>query len=144
MSQHDNAWWTVYRELNRKKLRAYSNNYYHMNKEKNKENMRLWRLKNRDKLRIAKRENARKRRLEILSMLGDHKCVKCGYSEDYRVLQIDHVRSNGTEDRKKMAHSWSYLFWKKALIERPSDYQILCANCNWIKRYENNELERKC
>lgn len=28
----------------------------------------------------------------------------------------------------------------RRIIEHPDDYQLLCANCNWIKRHENSEV----
>lgn len=142
MSQHDNAWFAAYREKNRLWLRIYKRRWHHRTKELRAEYLKAYFLKNIDKIRATHTKNSQKRRLEILGMLGD-RCKKCGYKEDYRALQIDHVRSNGKEERKQMSHSWSYTFWKKALAERPQDYQILCANCNWIKRLDKNELWRK-
>ena len=62
-------------------------------------------------------------------------CVKCGF-DDIRALQIDHIFGGGTKEfRGKTAHG------KLKLIKAsPERYQLLCANCNWIKRYENGEL----
>ena len=77
---------------------------------------------------------ARKKRLEVLEHLGGQ-CVVCGIS-DYRVLQIDHVNGGGSEDRKNLSRT---TFIAKVLKDDGSMYQLLCANCNWIKRFENNE-----
>jgi len=30
-------------------------------------------------------------------------------------------------------------FLKKVLADKKGSYQLLCANCNWIKRWENEE-----
>ena len=30
---------------------------------------------------------------------------------------------------------------KESIKNNYNKYQLLCANCNWIKRYENKELE---
>jgi len=78
-------------------------------------------------------------RMETLSFLGG-KCKKCGFS-DWRALQVDHINGGGHLENKLGGHS------RRALLNRirksPKKYQILCANCNWIKRYENNECGRK-
>ena len=30
----------------------------------------------------------------------------------------------------------------KSIRAKPENYQLLCANCNWIKRYENDEIHK--
>jgi len=62
-------------------------------------------------------------------------CKHCGF-KDIRALQIDHVNSNGAEERKKIG---STAIYKKALFDNDANYQVLCANCNSIKRVENKE-----
>lgn len=79
----------------------------------------------------AKRQALRRR--EALETMGG-KCVECGFN-DWRALQIDHVNGGGSQEFKKIGHRAAY---KKAVKGDPN-YQLLCANCNWIKRYENNE-----
>lgn len=64
----------------------------------------------------------------------DPRCVKCGFS-DRRALQIDHVHGGGSRTN----HLGS-AFLLKEILANPSNFQILCANCNWIKRSENNEV----
>ena len=80
-------------------------------------------------------------RRRIVELLGG-KCCQCGFS-DYRALQIDHINGKGYNERKSMGQREMY---KKILDELESgvfsNYQLLCANCNWIKRHENNELKR--
>jgi hypothetical protein len=59
------------------------------------------------------------------------KCTICGFS-DTRALQFDHVNDDGYADRKT----------RKSLSIHPREihndatgkFQLLCANCNWIKR----------
>jgi hypothetical protein len=74
-------------------------------------------------------------RMKILDLLGN-KCVRCGII-DMRVLQIDHVNSNGYQDVQKWGHGRPY--YKHILDVKGEGYQLLCANCNWIKRYERKE-----
>ncbi len=54
-------------------------------------------------------------------------------------LQIDHVHGDGAKRRK--AGEKGTAFYTKVLASLPGvDYQLLCANCNWIKRHVNREL----
>ena len=79
-------------------------------------------------------------RLVVLGKLGG-KCIKCG-NNDYRVLQIDHINSDGYKERKTTGHNNSYYVVKAILNGEKKKYQLLCANCNWIKRWENDECKR--
>lgn len=89
-----------------------------------------------DKVYMTKvrHEKTLKRRAKLLGFLGN-KCVKCGFS-DWRALQIDHVNGGGCKEVKKLGLLNMY----KRIYEYPQEYQLLCANCNWIKRYEKGEF----
>lgn len=80
------------------------------------------------------------RRKKLLSLLGDIVCRKCGFS-DWRALQIDHINGGGGKERKEVfLRQRTRHYGMLRLIQKDSSkYQILCANCNWIKKYENNE-----
>lgn len=83
--------------------------------------------------------NARRQayRLQIFDKLG-HQCKHCGFA-DKRALQIDHVfggSKHGKLDGIDIA------LYKKVLADTTGRFQILCANCNWIKRYTNHELKK--
>jgi len=65
-------------------------------------------------------------------------CKKCGFV-DRRALQLDHVFGGGTKERKEK--QWSNASVYRDALNHPEKYQILCANCNAIKRYENKEIE---
>jgi hypothetical protein len=73
------------------------------------------------------------RKAKVWEILGTV-CVRCGFS-DKRALQVDHVNGGGTKEREKLG--WVYMLDR--VIEHPDEYQVLCANCNWIKKAENNE-----
>lgn len=77
------------------------------------------------------------RRQEIILFLGN-KCVKCGFM-DWRALQIDHILGGGTKE----THGWSQSKFFDDVRSNREKYQLLCANCNSIKRIENGELPRK-
>jgi len=85
-----------------------------------------------------KRKKRVELRLLLLKILGS-KCVKCELS-DPRVLQIDHVKGKGTEARRSRSYSSRKLL--KDIKSFPEKYQLLCANHNWIKRYENFEVRK--
>lgn len=79
----------------------------------------------------------RKKRKEILKILGN-KCIRCGFS-DKRALQIDHVNGGGC---KELRSKNQLVYCRQVLKELEAGskkYQLLCANCNWIKRAENKE-----
>lgn len=69
-------------------------------------------------------------RTRVLKAFGDH-CAKCG-NTDARCLQLDHINGGGCKELKRIG---SEAIYRKALKE-PSNYQVLCTNCNWLKRYE--------
>ena len=85
-----------------------------------------------------------KLRVEIVSLLGG-KCVRCGF-EDIRALQIDHVNGGANKEvMKKYGKPYSnchrYVLIRDAILLGSKEYQLLCANCNWIKRFENKEIK---
>ena len=82
------------------------------------------------KLRIAHRAL----RLQVIAHLGGC-CVRCGFA-DWRALQVDHVLGGGLRARREGNVYWIY---SDVLKDKTGKYQLLCANCNWIKRYENDE-----
>jgi len=74
-----------------------------------------------------------------LEVLGG-KCVVCGL-DDWRVLQIDHINAGGFKDKKMITQG----YWKQVIesfLKKENKYQLLCANCNWIKRFENKETKK--
>ncbi len=72
---------------------------------------------------------------EVFDKLG-HSCCRCGFA-DKRALQIDHVNGGGNKEHKEIRNGYAFL--KKVLFDTGGAYQILCANCNWIKRMERGE-----
>ena len=99
--------------------------------------MRNWRVKNGEKVRASMRKHNQKRRQELLAVLGEPLCKNCGFS-DVRALQVDHINGDGHNDRRIMKR-YSAQNLMKLVMEKPDNYQLLCANCNWIKRNEKKE-----
>jgi hypothetical protein len=81
---------------------------------------------------LKRREDSKRKRraarLEAISFFGG-KCVSC--------LQIDHVNGLGSQERRTFKDTYQYT--KQCMSDTTGKYQLLCANCNWIKRYKNYE-----
>jgi hypothetical protein len=84
----------------------------------------------------------RETRLKIIKALGGE-CVKCGI-KDKRVLQVDHINGGGCKELRLIDSKLGrYKYAKKIIAQaKKGKYQLLCANCNWIKRFENGEEGR--
>lgn len=72
----------------------------------------------------------------VYQLLGN-KCSNCGFS-DIRALQIDHVNGGGSNKERNRNSSY-YKKVAKSIEKNEKEFQILCANCNWIKRWEKGE-----
>ncbi len=116
----------LYREINRNRIINQQKQYY---KEHRAEI--LAKSKMRDLLT----------KLEVLTYYGNGKCkcVKCGFF-DMRALSIDHINGGGCQHRKDKHILFSSKFYE--LLKKdgfPIGYQTLCMNCQFIKRFVNNE-----
>ncbi len=72
----------------------------------------------------------------------DIQCMRCGI-DDLRVLQTDHINAGGKQDVREN-HRGSYMslvmhIANLSIEEARKEYQVLCANCNIIKRFEKKE-----
>jgi hypothetical protein len=127
---------------------------------KRAESMRAWRAKNRVRAREISRAGSAKynaenpatrrkssreynarRRAETVEFYGG-KCVRCGFS-DIRALHIDHIDGGGGKIRKEGRHGLFEL-WKITRddpVMARATFQLMCANCNSIKRHENYEYK---
>lgn len=86
-------------------------------------------------LRLQWRESNAKNRKRLQNEVFDlygRKCAMCGL-EDVRVLDIDHINGGGTQHRKKL----NYSMMRRYVLLHPSEFRLLCKNCNWIAHLEN-------
>jgi len=74
---------------------------------------------------------------QVFLLLGG-RCKVCGF-DDPRALQIDHIAGNGHIERLKLKSRGIYEKILK-MFNPQDEYQLLCANHNWIKRAENHEV----
>ena len=122
----------------------YSKPYYEKNKEEIKASRRKYREENKDKIRAQQRvwyENKRKERelfkRRVLTYYGNGKlaCVRCG-QDDLRALTLDHIKAIGRQKRRVTGIN----FYKQLEVSRfPEGFQTLCANCQMVKMFEENE-----
>ena len=75
-------------------------------------------------------------KIECFEKLGGA-CQHCGFDKDQRALQIDHVHGGGHKERTQLKSANA--LYRKVLADKSDRYQLLCANCNVIKRHVNKE-----
>ena len=81
-------------------------------------------------------------REKLFNILG-HICIRWGFS-DKRALQFDHKNGGGIKDVKKFNGNYEmYRYYKNNPEIAKKELQVLCANCNWIKRAENKEYREE-
>jgi ribosomal protein S27AE len=99
-----------------------------------------WYQKNKRKSAQRDRNNRNSRRYRIFNAIaldGRIACVRCGYIG--MALQFDHKKDDGATDRKRFNNTNSFVkYYNAHLDEAMERLQILCANCNWEKKYQND------
>lgn len=104
-----------------------------------REHVVAYRKKYNQKVSILMKERNLQIKLDLFKVMGD-KCSRCPFN-DHRALQVDHVDGGGVLERRTRRKG-GLGYYKRILasvLARENKYQLLCANCNWIKRHENNE-----
>jgi hypothetical protein len=144
-----------YRKTHLEDLRLKGRLAYHENPEKHIAQVQKWRQRNRarylnykleyylDNLDVI-RSKSRDKRLRLLEMLGCI-CAMRGYCENVLALQIDHIFGDGHKDKVRFNGSGlaQYKYYLEHADEAKARLQVLCSNCNQIKRFENKELRIK-
>lgn len=103
-----------YREKHRDVLKAASKEYYRTNKEKCLSYFHT-------------------RRVKVLLHYGG-KCSCCGEAR-YEFLAIDHINGGGYQHRKSLKVGASALISWIINSGYPTDFQVLCHNCNMAKGF---------
>lgn len=129
-----------YNKNNKERMSEWQKQYNEDNKERISEYNKAYALAHKETKRANdKRTHALRRqsnREKLLTLLG-HKCVRCGFT-DVRALQVDHINGGGNQERKACKSLDEY--YQKIIECGGIGYQILCANCNQIKRHEKQEF----
>ena len=79
---------------------------------------------------------------QVLDLLG-RRCAHCEYHADSRALQIDHINGDGHIQRKTHRTMNGVSFYKHVVETGGRGFQVLCANCNTIKKFECKEYKWK-
>lgn len=83
------------------------------------------------------------RKIELFKVLGHSCCVYCEFAI-YPALQFEHKNGNGAKDKIRFKNvDQFYKYYINNPDEAREQLQITCANCNWIKRYKNDEQLKK-
>lgn len=123
--------------------------------EKHKLSASKWRLKNKEYINKKRaswrkeqpksywaKENERvkaKRKIvrkEVIQAYGN-KCTCCG-EKQYDFLTIEHKNNNGAAHRKIITATRLPFLLKK--LNFPSDYEVLCYNCNCAKAFNETKI----
>ena len=117
--------------------KEYQRQYYKDHTEQSKTASKRWAKEHRSACAESSRVCRARVKKAVYALLGDV-CVQCGFS-DARALNIDHVNGGGSKEGSAIGTDGIY---RKILkMEHPeNEYQILCCNCNWIKRHEHGEV----
>lgn len=108
---------------------TYDREEYLRDKEGYARRNKKWREKNREWIKNFRREL----RKEVINAYGGH-CVCCGES-NWEFLTLDHPNGNGQEDRAKHRLILGQLYGWCKKNNFPPGYQVLCMNCNWVRRF---------
>lgn len=110
------------------------------NPDKVKQHRKDYYSKHKKKLNKYEKEKWQELRLKAIEKLGGRcSSVECRWVNedgskgcvDTRALQVDHVNGGGTKERKQIGYRQLY---RKVIKDTENTYQLLCANCNWIKK----------
>jgi hypothetical protein len=133
-----------YREAHREEIREVDRQYREAHREERNATIREkrksgeWRPTRPGRKPIYSSRSRAKVRQQIIAALGG-KCQRCGF-DDWRALQVDHVNGGGSRHRSTYVSMSRY--YKDILASaqaQSGEYQLLCANCNQVKRYEAGE-----
>jgi hypothetical protein len=129
----DDNWYPSTRKVNRHFCKSCLNRRSRIYRNKNHKNY----------YSTANKKNARKLKIEVLSHYSDTNPPQCAnlfgeHDKPYTTIEaltIDHINDNGAEERKENGRRGGASFY--ALLKQrkyPLGYQVLCWNCQWIKR----------
>lgn len=128
--------------------KSYMREYRKKNKVKMAEQTRAWCRKNSSRNKELNVEERNRLKLDVFShyAIEGIKCCRCGFS-DIRALTIDHVKNNGADERRflfgdRTCAGTTFYRWLRKNGYPNNGYQVLCFNCNWIKKVENQECQK--
>jgi len=144
--EHIREYERKYRQDHKEHYSTWRKNRYQGHKEEEKEYQRKYQQEHKEQCSITHKEYMvkcyREMRVKIFAKLGNKcsnpNCLVPNGCRDIRCLQIDHVHGNGRKEGRKFGVN-TIKYYERVLADTEGNYQILCANCNWIKKIENHE-----
>ena len=124
----------------------YSKRYRLENKESISALNKLWKNANRHTVILSNKMERDRLKKEVFQHYSSVKmaCANCGFG-DIRALDLDHINGDGAKKRRKLfgsrlcAGTTYYRHLRKNGF--PEGYQVLCRNCNWIKKiHDDNKI----
>jgi len=113
--------------------------WYQKNKDRVQANIRKYREEHPEVQRRCNKNYVIKTRDKLFEIVGGKLCTGCGETDD-RCLQFDHKNGGGCKDLKK--HGSSREMYRYYIAHPDIAKEVLevkCANCNWKKKFDNNE-----
>jgi len=127
----------------------WSKDYYQNHREEIKTQSKKWQANNHERWTKIRAKANKKYKIKLKNEIHQSLGGKCAnpfnlphpdWCNDSEVLQIDHVHGGGTKERSIYGRDLNYYRHILQQIKFGSkDYQLLCANCNFKKRYKNHE-----
>lgn len=141
---HKRGYW-VCRKCNNKRCRK----YYQNDRPNRLKKMKEYRKKNKEIMKLSDKRCKRNIKLDLYKILGGSRCQckskNCLHNErckidDERVSQVDHINGGGYQELKRFnTHYTMWNWYRKHPKLAKKRLQILCANCNWVKRMNRRE-----
>ncbi len=135
--------------------REYHHDWYNRHKRKVRKQQRIYLYKKTNQLSSVKipktppellqknRDYKHRIRKEVFSHYSPNLvCQRCGFS-DFRALSLDHINGGGREHERLIQERGDGIMRWLRKNNYPAGYQVLCMNCQFIKRCENKEYFRR-
>lgn len=133
---------SCYNNIHAEFQKKHAKDYYLKHKSKRDEYNKKRRTENSEIVNYISNKSYHKTRIEVLAHYSpDLRCIECGFDKHTSALSIDHINGDGCSHRKEIGGQNMYYWIKQNNF--PNNLQVLCMNCQFIKRYENNECLKK-
>jgi len=142
--EYRKLYWKGYRFLNRERRLRYGR--WYRSRPEYREYIRKYNAIHRDKIyerkNALRRMHAKRLKEEVFRHYSPSLiCQNCGFA-DLRALSIDHVSGGGGSHRRAIGRERGGTLFYEWLKHNgyPIGYQVLCMNCQFIKRIESKEF----
>ena len=129
-------------ELKQQQRDKYHNNEVH--RKAMKDYGKWYRTQNTESIKIKDHKRKLKLKFDVFSHYsnGNIKCSCCAETE-FMFLSLDHINGGGNRHRKALRKSGINFYAWLIRTGYPSGYSIMCMNCNWGKRMNNDICPHK-